>query len=64
MRCRRISRIINTALLKMNKSKEMKIPFKMIRNYLMEINRKLKKIINVFFLSETKKKKRNLSKNI
>ena len=64
MSSRRISRIINTALLILNikyRSKEMKIHFKIVRNYLREIYGKLKKVIQVFFLSAAQKKKKGLN---
>ena len=58
MSCRRISRIIDTALLKRNikyKGKQMKISFKTVSNYLRKIYGKPKKIRKVFFLSEAQK---------
>ena len=61
MSCRRISRIINTALIKRNvryKGKPMKISFKTVSNYLKEVYVKPKKIRKVFYLSEVQKKKR------
>ena len=61
MSCRKISRIINSALLKRNikyRGKQMKISFKTVSNYLKEIYGRPKKIRKVFYLSEAQKKKR------
>ena len=61
MSCRKIARIINTALIKRNikyRGKQLKIYFKTVSNYLREIYGKPKKIRKVFYLSEAQKKKR------
>ena len=60
MSCRKISRIINTALIKRNikyKGKQLKISFKTVSNYLREIYGRPKKIRKVFYLSEAQKKR-------
>ena len=63
MSCKKIAKIINTAILKKNrryKGKQLKISFLTISNYLYEIYGKTKKIINIYSESQKKKNRRIL----